>query len=129
LRDATLEQLDRARLPSPIAARVRHVITENARVLAAREALRAADSVRFGSLMNESHASMRDDFEISTPDIDLLVSMAEQESAVFGARLTGGGFGGSIVLLARRGFARDIASRIADRYNARGRSRASVLIP
>jgi galactokinase len=129
LRDATLEQLEAASLPRPIAARVRHVITENCRVLAARDALRSGDAARLGFLMNASHVSMRDDFEVSTPEIDALVSLAQQEAAVFGARLTGGGFGGSIVVLARRGFARDVAARVAAAYNSRAQPPASVLIP
>jgi galactokinase len=129
LRDATLEQLAAASLPPPLPARVRHVITENARVLAARDALKAGDPARFGSLMNASHVSMRDDFQVSTPEIDALVSLAQQEPHVFGARLTGGGFGGSIVALVRRGFAREVANQVTAAYNSHAAGRASVLIP
>jgi galactokinase len=129
LRDATIEQLEAASLPPPIDRRVRHVVTENARVLAARDALLADDATRFGALMNASHASMRDDFEVSTPEIDRLVSLAQGRSSVFGARLTGGGFGGSIVLLARRGAAGEAARDVARDFNSRGAGGASVLIP
>jgi galactokinase len=79
---------------------VRHVLTENARVLASARAMQAAEIERIGKLMLESHASQRDDFEVSIPEIDTLVAGAMRHGAV-GARLTGGGFGGSIVALVR----------------------------
>lgn len=91
LRDATPEQV--AGEP-----RARHVVSENARVLAAAEALAAGDGVRVGRLLTESHASMRDDFEISTPELDALAASLEGAGAL-GARLTGGGFGGCVVAL------------------------------
>ena len=72
---------------------------------------------------------MRDDFAVSTPEIDRLVALAQQQRGVFGARLTGGGFGGSIVLLARRGRAREIADAVAATYNGSDQGHASVLIP
>jgi galactokinase len=130
LRDATLEHLEAAALPAPLAARARHVVTENARVLAARDALYAADAARFGLLMNASHASMRDDFEVSLPEIDTLVRLAQREPGVFGARLTGGGFGGSIVALVGRGGAAGVAHRVSSEYNAAHLAgRATILIP
>ena len=76
--------------------RARHCATEHRRVLAAIDALKSGDAVKFGKLMNESHVSMRDDFEMSLPQIDALVARA-QELGATGARLTGGGFGGCIV--------------------------------
>ena len=78
--------------------RARHCATEHRRVLAAAQALEAEDAMRFGALMRESHASMRDDFEMSVPAIDALVADAQPLGAL-GARLTGGGFGGCIVAL------------------------------
>ena len=129
LRDVTERDLRRAALPAPLDRRARHVVTENARVLEAREALRRGDEAAFGALMNASHRSMRDDFEVSTPDVDALVEIARQNAGVFGARMTGGGFGGSVVLLVRRGAAHEIAAAVADRYRRDRRRTPAVLIP
>ncbi|OYU34000.1 galactokinase [Novosphingobium sp. PASSN1] len=104
LRDADLAMLERARLDPLTTARARHVITENARVLAASEALAAGDLVSMGALMAASHSSMRDDFEITVPRIDALV--AELRALIGpegGARMTGGGFGGAVVALCPAG--------------------------
>jgi len=84
-----------------LARRCRHVVRENARVLAAADALRAADAERFGELMYASHASLRDDFEVSCAELDLLVELARAVDGVYGARMTGGGFGGCTVNLVR----------------------------
>ena len=89
---------DTHKLPNPLKSRVRHQITENERVLLAEPALKAGDSAAFGALMNGSHNSMRDDFEISTPKIDAIVCSASQAGAR-GSRMTGGGFGGCVVSL------------------------------
>ncbi|MDR3515550.1 MAG: galactokinase [Azospirillaceae bacterium] len=85
-------------LPEPLNRRARHQMTENQRVLQAVTALEAHDVVRFGRLMCESHASQRDDYKVSVPAVDALVEAAMRHGAL-GARLTGGGFGGSIVAL------------------------------
>lgn len=111
LRDARSEQV----ADDP---RARHVVSENARVLAAAEALAAADLATLGRLVRESHASMRDDFEISTPELDLLAAALEEAGAL-GARLTGGGFGGCVVALARSDEADEVARTAAARYRAR----------
>jgi len=87
------------RLPPPLDGRARHVVTENARVLLTAAALRVADLTSVGRLFAASHASMRDDFQISLPEIDALVAAAGRAAGVYGARLTGGGFGGSIVAI------------------------------
>jgi galactokinase len=129
LRDAAEIDLERPVLPPPLDRRARHVVTENARVLQARAALTAADARGFGALMTESHRSMRDDFEISTPEIDLLVGSALDEDCVFGARMTGGGFGGSIVALAESGTVAAAAARITSAYERRVPLRSTVLIP
>jgi galactokinase len=102
LRDVTIEQLEAARdgLSDVVFRRCRHVITENARVLVAGAALERSDFGEFGRLMNASHVSMRDDFEISAAEVDAMVDLAQAfGSSVFGARMTGGGFGGSTVNL------------------------------
>src|SRR4051812_8530197 len=117
LRDLGVADLARvARLPGPLARRARHVITEDDRVLAAVAALVARDLRTLGELFVASHASMRDDFEISVPAIDTLVAIACADPDVYGARLTGGGFGGAIVAAAKAGTAAAAARRICDRY-------------
>jgi galactokinase len=128
LRDADLARLASTPLPAPLDRRARHVVTENARVLRMREALRGGDLAGAGALMIASHASMRDDFEVSIPPIDTLVEVACRERDVFGARLTGGGFGGCIVALARRGCAARAGQAIVSAYEQLG-GRGSLLIP
>ena len=80
-------------------ARARHVITENARTCDAADALRSGDVVRFGQLMNDSHTSLRDDFQVTSRELDEIVSAAQSNAACFGARMTGAGFGGCAVAL------------------------------
>ena len=116
-------------LPEPLGRRVRHVLTENARVLATVQALRSGDLSALGPLLDASHASQRDDYEVSVPEIELLVGFAREEEGVLGARLTGGGFGGSIVLLARSGEGARAAARIVERYSGRTSARETVLVP
>ncbi|HSK63206.1 MAG TPA: galactokinase [Pyrinomonadaceae bacterium] len=101
LRDVTLGQLEQFKrdLPAVIFRRCRHVITENARVLSAAAALEKNDVARFGELMAESHLSLRDDYEVSSRELDLMVELARAAQGVFGARMTGAGFGGSTVNL------------------------------
>jgi galactokinase len=115
LEDRTLEEI-LERLPSPLDRRVRHVVTENGRVRSAVGALRANDLPALGGLLDASHRSLRDDYEVSTPDLDRLVRLARGDAAVLGARLVGGGFGGSIIALTRRGEARDAAARVLREY-------------
>jgi galactokinase len=105
-------------LPPPLLRRARHVVTENVRVLAAVRAIEAGELRELGALLRAAHDSMRDDFEASLPAIDRLVDLAEADSAVYGARMTGGGFGGSIVAIAVRGEGAAAAERIAARYAA-----------
>jgi galactokinase len=130
LRDLEAVDLPRiATLPDPLSRRARHVVTEDARVLETVAALRCGDLASAGRLFSASHASMRDDFEVSVPAVDALVGIAEAEPAVYGARLTGGGFGGSIVALARPEDARAVAARIAAVYSRQSGHRATVLVP
>jgi galactokinase len=125
LRDlGTADLAEIARLPPPLDRRARHVVTENARVLAAVQAIERGDLDELGALLREAHASMRDDFEASLPVIDRLAELANADRAIYGARLTGGGFGGSIVALAVNGEGRAAADRIALRYAA-----ATGLVP
>jgi galactokinase len=104
LRDVRVERLDEALklLPAPLSRRVRHVVRENARTSAAVDALSRSHLVGLGRLLTGSHVSLRDDFEVSCPELDHVVSFALQQKGVLGARLTGGGFGGSVLLLVQR---------------------------
>jgi len=101
LRDATMEDLAKwgSEMSGKSLRRCRHVITEDDRVLAALAAFQDHDLIRFGELMREAHISFRDDFEASCPEIDILVDLANAQPGCFGARLTGGGFGGCTVNL------------------------------
>jgi galactokinase len=104
-------------LPAPLDRRARHVVTENARVL---EAAQGVDARQFGRLMSESHASLRDDFEVSIPPIDALVTLLQQHPDVYGARIMGAGFGGSCVALARSGAVAAVQRDVVDAYAAQG---------
>ncbi len=101
LRDVTLEQLERCRpeLDPVIYRRCRHIVEENERVVESVAALTAGDLARFGGLMNASHDSLRDLYEVSCPEIDRLVELARSVPRVLGSRMTGGGFGGCTVNL------------------------------
>jgi galactokinase len=103
LRDVTVAELERfgQDLPPTIFRRCRHVITENVRVEEAAAAFDKKDLDRVGRLMAESHASLRDDYEVSCPELDTMVEIAAAQPGVYGARMTGGGFGGCTVNLVR----------------------------
>ena len=118
LRDVTPDQLERHRgtLSVVLYKRALHVITENARVLGAAEALRAEDLERFGMRMAESHASLRDLYEVSCAELDLMVDQANRQEGVYGARMTGGGFGGSTINLVKSRFADAFAENMARSY-------------
>jgi galactokinase len=120
LRDATLQQLDAegARMPERVHRRCRHVITENARVELAADALAAGDFHRFGALMDASHVSLRDDFEVSCPELDAMTEILRTLNGVYGARMTGGGFGGCAVALVDAAGAASVRREAARRYHA-----------
>ena len=105
-------------LPAPLDGRARHVVTENARVLEAVAALEEGDVQRLGELLSASHRSLRDDFEVSTPEIDALVEALAVEPDILGARITGGGFGGAVLALAKLGTGRAAAQRALARTSA-----------
>jgi len=120
LRDVRSERDARLHLlPALEQRRARHVIAENARVLAAVELLRAGDSAGLGPLLNASHVSLRDDFEVSCPELDTLVALAQSQEGTYGARMTGGGFGGSIVALVALGLAESVAEAVCTTYAQR----------
>jgi galactokinase len=112
-------------LPAPLRRRARHVVLENLRVL---EAAGGVDAARFGALMNASHASLRDDYEVSIPALDFLCDTLRADARVYGARLTGAGFGGACVALCRAGAAPEAGAAALARYNAGG-MQGSLLIP
>jgi len=104
-------------------------VTENARVLEAVEALRSGELERLGGLLEASHRSLRDDYQVSVPDLDRLVALAAAAPGVFGARLTGGGFGGAIVVAARPDGLRSAMEQVASRYRVETGRTATVLVP
>jgi galactokinase len=115
LRDVTLEHI--GRLPVLLNKRARHVVSENARVL---EAARGVDVVRFGALMNASHASLRDDYEVSVQPLDQLVELLQAHQHVYGARLTGAGFGGACVALTEAGRVEQVKYDVLRSYASAG---------
>lgn len=130
LRELSAADLPRVNaLPDPLNRRARHVITENDRVLQTIVAFRANDLTQIGMLFQASHQSMRNDYQISIPEIDLLVELARRDADVYGARLTGGGFGGSIVLLARGDCGEAVARSLAQRYAHETGRTPAVLVP
>lgn len=118
LRDVTIAELHEFRgdLPETVYRRCRHVITENARVLAAGQALKHHDLFRFGELMAQSHESLRDDYEVSSKELDLMVDLARKVKGVYGARMTGGGFGGCTVNLVDAGHVEELRQTVAHEY-------------
>ena len=122
-----VKELDR--LPELLLKRARHVVTENARVHEAVAALRGRDLKTLGKLFFESHKSMRDDYEVSIPEIDSLVKFASEQPDVFGARLTGGGFGGSIVVLTKPRRGQEVGQSILQAYHEKYPNvKATVLV-
>jgi galactokinase len=118
-----------AKLPTPLASRAKHVISENARVLKAVSALESGDLAALGVLFYASHASMRDDYDVSEPEIDLIVELAQKTAHIHGARLTGGGFGGSVVMLADAGHGREAGEAILVQYQAKTGKAGRLLSP
>ena len=120
LRDITLEQFEArsGELDAQTRRRARHVVTENARTLEACQAMRRGDAATVGCLMNASHASLRDDFEVSSTELDIMVECALAQPSCHGARMTGAGFGGCAVALVEAEGAGRFAGWVADRYHA-----------
>ncbi len=123
LRDAKPEDLEahKGEMDELVYRRAKHVIDENLRTLDALAALRTGDWATVGKLMFASHASLRDDFEVSTPELDTLVSIAEgwQDKGVIGSRMTGGGFGGCTVTLVKADAAEAFAQALSEGYQAK----------
>jgi galactokinase len=130
LRDVSVADFQKyaAELPKTIQWRCRHVISENARVLAAGEALRRHDLRCFGRLMRESHLSMRDDFQISCRELDVMVELAEKQKGVYGARMTGGGFGGCTINLVAEAQVEGFCAAIAAGYEGATGKRPGIYV-
>jgi galactokinase len=120
LRDVSVAEFElyQDTLPEPIKRRCRHVITENERTLQSADALSKGDFETIGNLMLASHVSLRDDYEVSSDELDLLVEIASSIEGVVGARMTGGGFGGCTVNLVRRDALEIFQQTIAEKYTA-----------
>ena len=130
LRNVDIKDFEKyaAYLPEIIRKRCRHVVTENERTLNAAEALKKNDLTEFGRLMWLSHASLRDDYEVSCRELNLLVEIASQCEGVFGGRMTGGGFGGSTVNLVRRNSVGNFTKKISDEYRRQTNIEPAVYI-
>ncbi len=130
LRDVTADDEARffAQLPPVVRKRCRHIVSENARVLEAVAAIRAGDLARLKDLMAASHASLRDDYEVSCPELDVLVDLALALPACHGARLTGAGFGGSTVNLVDAGAVDSFSEAVTAGYRDRTGRAAQILV-
>jgi galactokinase len=130
LRDVSREDFEKyaEHLPETIRKRCRHVVTEIERTLEAAEALKKNDFAEFGRLMWLSHASLRDDYEVSCRELDLLVAIAQSCGYVLGARMTGGGFGGSTVNLVPRAKLEEFTERISREYKRESNIETTVYV-
>ncbi len=113
-------------LSEPLRRRVYHVVSENARVLLAAD---HTSPEEFGKLMNASHASLRDNYQVSVPQLDYLVALLQANADVYGARLTGAGFGGACVALCKSSALQEIARAVLRSYAAAGFSKGCMLVP
>ncbi len=120
LRDVTIEQFEAraAELDDVTMRRARHIITENERTLAAAAAMKAGDAEKLGELMNASHASLHIDFEVTNNELDIMARIAQAQPGCFGARMTGGGFGGCVVTLVDEKRAEEVGTAVAAQYQS-----------
>jgi galactokinase len=133
LRDANPEQLDqaRAKMDPVVYRRARHVISEIERTIHAAGGVRASNWPTVGQLMYASHASLRDDYEVSCAELDAVVDIAQEigtTGGVFGCRMTGGGFGGCTVALVQANKVKTISSRIDEQYEKRTKIRPTLFV-
>jgi len=121
LRDINLEQFNARKdeLSDVVMRRARHVVTEDIRTLKAADAMKAGDAISLGKLMNESHDSLRDDFEVTNDALNTIVNLARKQNGCYGARMTGGGFGGCAVALVKTNDAEAFSKAVADSYQTR----------
>src|SRR5262249_5425940 len=118
LRDVSVIEFERyaSELPDVLRSRARHVVTENQRTLEAAKALEASDLTLLGRLMVASHQSLRADYEVSCEELDIMVDLALKKDGVYGARMTGGGFGGCTVNLVRQEMVAGFSDSIKNEY-------------
>ena len=130
LRDVTVEGLEKfeSELPEPVRRRARHVVTENARTLEAADCLKKSDFSDFGRLMWQSHESLKNDYEVSCRELDLLVEIASETDGALGARMTGGGFGGSTVNLVGRENLENFQAKIVAEYRRETGIEPNILV-
>ncbi len=130
LRDVDLTELERCgeHLPEVIFRRARHVVTENERVIKAADALKTNDLAEFGKLMRQSHESLKNDYEVSCKELDLMAEIAQTCDGVLGARMTGGGFGGSTVNLVKRENLGKFKERIRSEYQRLTAIKPTILV-
>jgi galactokinase len=130
LRDVTAEQLEenRSLLTDVVYRRCRHVISENDRVLRTVEPLKRGDVRGISQLLRKSHESLRDDFEVSCRELNLMVEIAAAKTGVLGSRMTGGGFGGCTVNLVEASEAKEFQERVAEEYEAKTGLRPEILV-
>ena len=121
LRSATMDDVEKAKelMDDVSYKRSKHVVSENGRTLEAKKSLEEGNWSRVGELMNASHQSMRDDYEVSCEEIDILVDIAQNCDGVYGSRLTGGGFGGCTVTLVKRDNAAKLIEHLKSEYKSR----------
>jgi galactokinase len=128
LRDVSAGEIEQclSRLPEMVGKRCRHVVDENERVLDAVEALRKADLIRLGALMNASHASLRHLYEVSCPELDRLVELTQSHPGTYGARMTGAGFGGCTVAVLKSAALDDYVHTIVPKYEKETGRKAEI---
>jgi galactokinase len=117
LREVSPDQLARLKDEGVLLQRATHVVSENQRVCDAVAAIEQRQWDRLGALMTASHRSLRDDYEVSCPELDLLVELATAERGVYGARMTGGGFGGCVIVLVASDRLEAVADSVSGQYN------------
>jgi galactokinase len=130
LRDVSVEDFARYEdvLPETIRKRARHVITEDARTLEGVEALKAGDLARFGQLMNASHESLKEDYEVSCAELDALVAAARSVEGVYGSRMTGAGFGGCTVSLVADSAVETFLQRVPTLYREATKLQTTIYV-
>jgi galactokinase len=129
LRDVRMSDFDRSGgMDHTTLRRARHVVKENTRTLRAADAMRSNDPVALGRLMNESHESMRDDFEISNEALNKMVEIAQAQPGCYGARMTGGGFGGCAVALVQKRHVDNFTEIVAQRYEAEQQLKPAIYV-
>jgi galactokinase len=129
LRDVNVDELEKGNgLSEVVMKRARHIVTENTRVLEAVQVMKAGNVKRLGELFNASHASLRDDFEVTNEALNQIVECAQEQSSCYGARMTGAGFGGCAVALVQTEKAQEFAKAVSAAYRQRSGLDASVYV-